>query len=81
MGYSFWLSMRRNFESAITGGLPWSIGNSRNSPAEINLWVPWSLWTWAALIAGMILLWRQAKAADPSLLLFSSQTLHADPSE
>jgi len=38
-------------------------------------WAPWALWPWTTLILGMILLWKKAAAADPSLRLFSLQTL------
>ena len=66
------------FYNTIAGGLPWYIAISRNELDALNLWVPWSLWPWATLILGMILLWKKATAADPSLRLVSFQTLRAE---
>ena len=64
------------FYNTIAGGLPWHIAISRNN---LNLvWAPWSLWPWMTLIFGMILLWKKAAAIDPSLRLFSFQTLRAE---
>jgi len=63
------------FYNTIAGGLPWYIAISTNKLDALNLWVPWSLWPWATLIFGMILLWKKAVAADPLLRLFSLQTL------
>jgi hypothetical protein len=57
--------------NGLAGGLPWFIGISRNNLDGLNLLSPWSLWPWATLICGMILLWKKAVDADPSLLLFS----------
>jgi uncharacterized membrane protein len=63
------------FYNTIAGGLPWFIAISRN---HLNpIWTPWSLWPWATLIFGMILLWKKAVAADPSLRLIGFQTLRA----
>ncbi len=63
------------FYNTVAGGLPWFIAISRN---DLNpIWAPWSLLPWATLILGMILLWRKAVAADPSLRLISFQTLRA----
>jgi uncharacterized membrane protein len=66
------------FYNTIAGGLPWYIAVSTNSPRYLNVWVPWSLWPWAALIVGMILLWKKATLADSSLRLFSLSTLRAE---
>ena len=61
------------FYNVTAGGLPWFIAVSTN---KLNtVWTPWSLWPWTTLILGMILLWKKAAAADPSLRLFSLQTL------
>jgi hypothetical protein len=54
---------------------------SRNQPDGLNRWTPWSLWPWMTLIFGMILLWKKAVLADPSLRLFSFQTLRAEARE
>ena len=67
------------FYDTVAGGLPWFIAISRNN---LNLvWTPWSLWPWATLIFGMILLWKKAVTSDPSLRLFSLQTLRAQARE
>jgi uncharacterized membrane protein len=64
------------FYNGLSGGLPWYIGLSKFSdPARFNLLTPWSLWPWATLVCGMILFWKKAAAADPSLRLFSLKTL------
>jgi uncharacterized membrane protein len=69
------------FYNSITGGLPWYFGTSKNSLEALNVWIAWSLWPWAALCVGLMLLWQQAKVADSSLRLFSFQTLRADVRE
>jgi hypothetical protein len=64
------------FYNTIAGGLPWFIAISRN---DLNpIWAPWSLWPWATLIVGMILLWKKATGANASLRLFSIKTLRAE---
>jgi hypothetical protein len=64
------------FYNTIGHGLPWYLGISTN---HLNtVWTPWTIWPWAALIAGMILFWRKAVAADPSLRLFSLKALPAE---
>ena len=61
------------FYNVTTGGLPWYFAMSTE---KLNaVWTPWSLWPWTTLILGMILLWKKAAVADPSLRLFSLQTL------
>ena len=69
------------FYNSIAGGLPWYLAISRNRPNALNLWMPWSLWPWATLIFGMILLWQKAALIDPSLRLFSFRTLRAEARE
>ncbi len=66
------------FYNSIAGGLPWYIAISTKELDMLNLWTPWSLWPWATLIVGMILLWKNATAADSSLRLFSIKTLRAE---
>jgi uncharacterized membrane protein len=66
------------FYNSIAGGLPWYIAISTKQLDMLNLWTPWSLWPWATLIVGMILLWKNATAADSSLRLFSFKTLRAE---
>jgi hypothetical protein len=60
------------FYNVNAGQFPWYgvISDGRHGD-----WAPWSLWPWTTLILGMILLWKKAAAADPSLRLFSLQTL------
>lgn len=69
------------FYNTIAGGLPWYMVISRNQPDGLNRWTPWSLWPWMTLIFGMILLWKKAVLTDPSLRLFSFQTLRAEARE
>ena len=56
------------FYNVITGGIPWYWGPSTTFN---TVWTPWALWPWAVLITGMILLWKKARTADPSLRLLS----------
>jgi hypothetical protein len=65
------------FYNAIAGGLPWYLAISSNNLEKIDLWAPWSLWPWATLIVGLILLWKKAIITDSSLRLFSLRTLGA----
>jgi hypothetical protein len=67
------------FYNHLAGGLPWFIGVSRySSPDRLSLLTPWSLWPWATLVCGMILLWKRAINAVPSLRLFSLEALLAE---
>jgi uncharacterized membrane protein len=55
---------------------PWYFAMSTD---KLNtVWTPWTIWPWATLICGMVLLWKQSIAAEPSLRLFSFQTLRAE---
>jgi uncharacterized membrane protein len=65
------------FYNAIAGGLPWYLAISSNNLEKIDLWAPWSLWPWATLILGLVLLWKKAIITDSSLRLFSVRTLDA----
>jgi hypothetical protein len=61
------------FYNVTAGGFPWYFAMSTD---KLNtVWTPWSLWPWTTLILGIILLWKKAAVADPSLRLFSLQTL------
>ena len=63
------------FYNGLADGFPWFIGTSRfDNPDRFNLLTPWSLWPWATLVCGMILFWKKAVAADPSLRLFTLKT-------
>jgi glycosyl transferase family 87 len=66
------------FYNVNAGEFPWYgvISDGRHGD-----WAPWSLWPWATLILGMILLWKKAVAADPSLRFVSLQTLRAPAHE
>ena len=67
------------FYNVIAHGLPWYFGISSN---QLNtVWTPWTVWPWAALILGMVFLWRKAVVADPALHLFSLETLPAKSRE
>jgi hypothetical protein len=61
------------FYNVTAGEFPWYGALSTSN--LYTAWTPWSLWPWATLILGMILLWKKAAAADPSLHLFRLQTL------
>jgi hypothetical protein len=61
------------FYNVTASGFPWYVAVSTDNLNTV--WTPWSLWPWAVLIAGMILFWKKATAADPSLRLFSLQAL------
>jgi hypothetical protein len=63
------------FYNTTAGGLPWYVAISTNKLDGLNLWAPWSLLPWGVLLFGMIFLWKEAVAADPSLRLCSLQTL------
>jgi hypothetical protein len=63
------------FYNTISKGLPWYQGVSTNALNKI--WTPWSLLPWPILIAGLIVLWRKAKRADPSLRIFSLRPVNA----
>ena len=55
---------------------PWYFSMSTD---KLNtVWTPWALWPWATLIVGLVLIWKKAEALDPSLRLFSFQTLRAE---
>jgi len=63
------------FYNVTAGGFPWYFAMSTN---ELNtVWTPWSLWPWLVLIAGLIVLWHEAKRANPSLRLFSLRLVNA----
>ena len=67
------------FYNITAHGLPWYMAISTN---KLNtVWTPWSIWPWATLLIVMIWFWRKARAADPSLHLFSLKTLPAKASE
>jgi hypothetical protein len=67
------------FYNTTAHGLPWYLAISTN--ALNSLWTPWSLWPWAALLVGMILLWKKARAANPELRIFGLETLPAETRE
>ncbi|MFZ3375008.1 MAG: glycosyltransferase 87 family protein [Chthoniobacterales bacterium] len=63
------------FYNVTAGGFPWYFAMSTN---ELNtVWTPWSLWPWLVLIAGLVVLWHEAKRANPSLRLFSLRPVNA----
>jgi len=68
-----------SFYNTIADGFPWYLAISTNK--LVDLWTPWSLWPWATLIFGMVLFWKKVNAANPSLRLFSFQTLRAEARE
>ncbi len=62
------------FYNTISHGLPWYQGISTNALNKI--WAPWSLLPWLVLITGLIVLWRRAKRANPSLVLCSLRLIN-----
>ena len=68
------------FYDTLAGGLPWHMAVGKFSdPARFNLIAPWSLWAWGTVVCGLIICWKKALIADPSLRLFSVKTLLAEP--
>jgi hypothetical protein len=57
------------FYNTISGGLPWYYGVS-NGQRDAE-WLPWSIWPWMILSAGMVLLWNKATREKTSLRLLS----------
>jgi uncharacterized membrane protein len=57
------------FYNTICGGLPWYLGVSTGKLND--LWLPWSIWPWTALIAGAFLLWQRALRENGALRLLS----------
>ena len=57
------------FYNTISRGLPW-YGGISNGDFKID-WTPWSIWPWAILVVGTVLLWKQSRRDDPSLRLLS----------
>jgi hypothetical protein len=53
------------FYNTISGGFPWyyAISNGRRD-AE---WLPWSIWPWTILCAGMVVLWQKTISQEASL--------------
>ncbi len=60
------------FYNVTAHGLPWYLAISTN--ALNTVWTPWTVWPWATLIVALILFWREARAADPTMRLFSLKT-------
>ena len=57
------------FYNSISGGLPWYYGVSTG---RLNIeWTPWTIWPWATLIVGGLLLWRRGLRNDPTLRLLA----------
>ena len=70
------------FYNSLAGGLPWFAAVSKFSdPGRFNLLAPWSLWSWAALVCGMIILSKKALDADPSLRFFTLKTVRQQPAD
>ena len=66
------------FYNLLAHGLPWYFAVSTN---KLNtVWTPWTIWPWAALILGTILIWRNCKATDSSPKLFSLATVPSSTS-
>lgn len=61
------------FYNSIADRFPWYFGLSYG--AQDAKWAPWAAWPWAILIAGMVVLWFQAKRSNSSLRLFSFKLL------
>jgi hypothetical protein len=65
------------FYNTIAGGLPWYLAISTGQ--RNDQWLPWSLWPWVILIAGAVLLWRNAANATPELPFYSSTSINPPP--
>jgi uncharacterized membrane protein len=61
------------FYNAIADKFPWYVGISTNGTT--GAWTPWSVWPWAILIAGLIVLWRSGQRTNPSLRLWDWTTV------
>lgn len=61
------------FYNSIAHGLPWYLGISSGQLAA--KWVPWTVWPWATLIVGAILLWKRAVQENPGLRLCSLESV------
>jgi hypothetical protein len=61
------------FYNAIADKFPWYIGISNGRHTAD--WVPWSVWPWATLIAGLVIFWCSAKRRYPALKLVSLEPL------
>jgi uncharacterized membrane protein len=61
------------FYNAIADKFPWYIGISHGG--HNGEWVPWSVWPWGTLIAGLVIFWCRAKRCDSSLKLISLEPL------
>lgn len=57
------------FYNSIGHGLPWYLAISNGNLAVE--WVPWTVWPWATLIIGAVLIWKRALQANPTLRLCS----------
>ncbi len=81
-GFFAWLTAGSSlflffFYNSISGGLPWYLAISTgNLTVE---WVPWSIWPWATLIVGAILLWRRRLQAERGFRLCSFTPLDSTP--
>src|ERR1700731_748959 len=63
------------FYNVTAHGLPWYIAISTN---QLNtVWTPWTIWPWAVLVAGLVILWKKAGETNPSLRLFSLEAVTA----
>lgn len=71
---SLFLFFFYNFNS---DAFPWYFVLSKYRPNSD--WVPWSLWPWAILIAGIIVLWKGAVRSESSLSLFSFEPILVKP--
>jgi hypothetical protein len=65
------------FYNVTAGEFPWygAISDGRHN----GDWVPWSIWPWAVLIAGLIIFWKNARRHYPSLRLLSLDALPMRP--
>jgi len=65
------------FYNINSDAFPWYFVLSKYRPNSD--WVPWSLWPWAILIAGIIVLWKGAVRSESSLSLFSFEPILVKP--
>ena len=61
------------FYNILAHGLPWYSAISTVAPNTV--WTQWSLWPWAVLIVGAILIWESARRDNPSFRLLSLEAV------
>ena len=67
------------FYNTLANGFPWHIAVAKfTDPIRFNLIAPWALWAWATAVCGLVICWKKAATANPSLRLFGLKSLPAE---